>query len=136
MVDDDLDFLGQSNDIASEMAAQLENVRGELASWAAAALLNRRPQARVYRGNKGQALCRQDMDFHLRHLHSALARGAEVLIDYQTWVTAMFAQRGVDPGEICKGVAVLAEGLHRYLPEPAASEAARLLLGAFEQGAQ
>lgn len=118
------------------MAAELESVRGELAAWAAAALLNRRPQARVYRGNKGQALCRQDMDFHLRHLHGALARGAEVLIDYQTWVTAMFAQRGVDPSEISKGVAVLAEGLHRYLAEPAATEAARLLLAAFEQGAQ
>lgn len=134
MHDDDLDFFGQSHDVAAEISAQLEDVRAELAVWAAAALLNRRPQARVYRGSKGEALCRQDMDFHLRHLHSALARGAEVLVDYQGWVTAMFAQRGVDPSEISRGVAVLAEGLHRYLPEPAARAAAQLLLAAFEQG--
>jgi hypothetical protein len=134
----DIDFLDDS--LASDQRAQaadaLERVRGELVAWAAAALVMRRPAA-VWHGRKGEALCRQDLDFHARHLHAALAHGSAAdLADYARRTRALLAARGLQPDDIATGVAVLVEALARFVPEPAGTLCAEALRDAFEAHAE
>lgn len=133
---DDLDFLADAGTPAPNgalarirVAESLEAVRGDLLDWAAGALHNRRGHTAAYRGKKGLAQCRQDLDFHLRHLHAELAAGGGDLATYARWVLPMFAVRGQAPGDVRAGVQVLVEALLRFLPADH-SETAAALLGA------
>lgn len=128
----DDDFLAGPDRARAAAAAALEAERAAAGTWAAGAVRNRHPGFAAWRGPKGLAACRQDMDFHLRHLHGALtAADAGSLDGYARWVMPVLAGRGVDVDAVAAGVTVLAEALHRFLPPASATLAARELLHAF-----
>lgn len=144
MTPDDLpDFLSDGADDPGQCAAvALVAVRSELVEWAASALLNRHPEARAWRGRKGLMLCRQDLDFHVRHLHAALAGGAQFgpeehasaeLAAYAGWWPRVLSQRGSHPGDAAIGADILTESLVRFLTPPHGALAARVWADAFAE---
>lgn len=137
MLPDDLDFLSDDDAVQRQQAVDaLACVRADLAEWAAAALLQRHPEARAWRGRKGLMLCRQDMDFHVKHLHSSLESGSTAdLHAYAAWWPQVLATRGSHPGDVAIGAGVLHEALLRFLPPAAASLACQAWGDAFPQRA-
>ncbi len=132
---DDLDFLNDEDAAPRHAAAEaLAAVRSELAEWAAGALLNRHPEARAWRGRKGHLLCRQDMEFHVKHVHNALETGSpDELRAYAAWWPQVLAQRGSHPGDVAIGASVLHEALLRFLAPEHALVAAQAWCEAFPQ---
>jgi hypothetical protein len=137
MLADELDFLTDDDAVARQEAADaLAAVRADLAQWAADALLQRHPDARAWRGRKGLLLCRQDMDFHVKHIHTALESGsAQELRAYAAWWPQVLATRGSHPGDVAIGAGVLHEALLRFLPSAAAKLACQAWGDAFPQRA-
>lgn len=141
--DDLLDFLSDGADDPGQRAAvALAAVRSELVEWAAGALLNRHPQARAWRGRKGLMLCRQDLDFHVRHLHAALAAGVPISADgqadtelaaYAGWWPRVLAKRGSHPCDAAIGIDILIESLIRFLAPPHGAYASRVWADAFSE---
>lgn len=118
---DGLDFLDGSGDLdevqaAAERAA-VEAVRAPMLDWAARTLAARVPQASVYRGNKGIAQCRLDLD---RHLKAALEDPADAAqVRYRQWaLTAIWLPRGSSPAQFDAGLHTLAESLVRFAAWP------------------
>ncbi len=114
---DDDDFIGALDDSLDDAATALEAGRSELVAWAAAALMNRHPDAAPFRGVKGLLTCQGDLDVHLQHLHGSLRdRDAERLREYARWQMRVLVGRGMQPEHVARGVSVLAEALGRFLP--------------------
>jgi hypothetical protein len=109
---DDSDFLGSDQSPGVRAVLAIDGVREALVLWAAGALLARHPQARLARGAKGMAAARRDLDFHLRHLHGALAAGTA-----PGWQAhAEWFGRVRSAGDLDAERSVLTEALQRFLP--------------------
>ena len=139
--DDDLDFLsdgaGRSGTSHADAARQaVENVRTPLLDWAARALAVRMPAATVYRGAKGVAQCRLDLDRHLKALLGDTdGDDAAVVAAYRQWALAsIWAPRGSTAEALDVGLEVLAESLVRFAPWPHGPRLARLVAQAVEAG--
>ncbi len=128
-----MDFLCDVEEVQGPSpAAQLEDVRPLLLDWASAALVQRRPDLRAYRGKKGLRTARLDLDLHVKHVHAALQGGAaQDAAAYQRWCTASMTQRGLNAAAIDAGVTILAEALWRFLPPQAGREAIARLAASF-----
>lgn len=123
---DDSDFLLDDRSPAVRAAEALDVVREALVVWAAGALLARHPQARLARGAKGMAAARRDLDFHLRHLHSALAAGtAPGWQAHAEWFGRVRSAGDLDAERL-----VLTEALQRFL----AADLAQVALAAWSSG--
>jgi len=130
---EDLDFLSDAGQGAHPSAATLlEQARTEMLDWASAALINRRPDLKIYRGKKGLRTARQDLDLHIKHLHASFLGGAsQDAASYRRWFLASAAGRGLDAVAIDAGVSILAEALWRWLPPHAGQDATTRLAASF-----
>ncbi|MBM4344624.1 MAG: hypothetical protein FJ100_14765 [Deltaproteobacteria bacterium] len=121
--DNTVDFLATADDPtddAQHQRAAVEAVRGAMIDWAARALAGRTLRASVYRGAKGVAQCRLDLDRHLKFLLAGSDDPAERdLAQYRQWaLAAIWLPRGSTPDEFDAGAHVLAESLVRFVAWP------------------
>lgn len=117
MLDELDDFLTEPDDDRAEQAQAVEAVRPALLDWAAATLRARSPQAAAYRGAKGQAQFRLDLDRGLKRAVEPEDGGDPA--EWRRWILAtVYGPRGQGEQELNGMLAVLAEALVRLVPWP------------------
>ncbi len=117
MFDELDDFLTEPANDRDEERRSVEAVRPQLLDWAAGAMRARWPSGAAFRGAKGLAQFRLDLDRGLKRAVDAEAEGDAA--DWRRWILAtVYAPRGQKESELDAMLAVLSEALVRLAPWP------------------
>lgn len=105
-------------------AQRIDAVRSRLASTLTERHYARRPELEQRYGPRGRAKCREDTEFHLRHLAEALALGVpELFSQYLGWAARTLQSRGIPVDDLRHDMAELQQLLCEEFPDSAASVA-------------